>query len=94
MIADRLGLSATGEVAVFVHSGSLPPANHLVIQREGDSVRLHCHVGAGRVCEWQQSSDLHDWTVVASTVAPPHGIAELVEPVRATGHLYYRATQK
>jgi hypothetical protein len=93
-VADALGLSATGEVAVFVYAGSVPPPNQLVITPEGSTVRLHRHVGAGEVCEWQRSRDLVQWTIVSSAPAPPHGIAELVEPVPVGGNACYRAVRK
>jgi hypothetical protein len=93
-IQDSGGLTAAGRVEVRVVTGSLPGARQLTIESLGEAGYRLRYLGlAGANCALQRSVDLRDWTTLATSVIPAHGLIEHTEAHPPAGGAYYRALQ-
>ena len=90
-ISDGRGGADTADVDVFVSSGALPSLNQLSVTLLPNGHALVRFAGVpGRTYGLQRSTNLVNWTPLATLIAPAHGVIEYEDANPPGGGAFYR----
>jgi hypothetical protein len=90
-ITDASGASVSGTVTVTVAGNSGVGANTPVLTSlPGGDIQVDFQGIPGRSYEIQRSTDLTDWTVLATIIAGPTGAVSFTDENPPVGNAFYR----
>jgi hypothetical protein len=91
-VRDSRGGIGVGMVEVLVVSGALPTQNQVLMMTTPNGVLVRFAGIPGRNYQVQRSTDLNNWTTLATLPAPPHGIIEYNDPMVLPAAFYRTAS--